>query len=140
MEQRNGRIDRKLQPKSEVYCHYFVYKQRPEDRILKVLVRKTETIKRELGSLSQVVESRLSTTLRQGIRHRDVARLEREIDDADLDSDSKRVVEEELEVARDRQEDLKGEIQRLRTRLKPSQDWIALRKDHFRSAISCALG
>ena len=34
MEQRNGRIDRKLQPSAEVFCHYFVYKQRPEDRIL----------------------------------------------------------------------------------------------------------
>ena len=36
MEQRNGRIDRKLQPRDEVFCHYFVYKQRPEDRILSV--------------------------------------------------------------------------------------------------------
>ena len=43
MEQRNGRIDRKLQDQPEVFCHYFVYKQRPEDRILKVLVQKTET-------------------------------------------------------------------------------------------------
>lgn len=50
-------IDRKLQPQPEVFCHYFVYKQRPEDRILQVLVRKTETIKEELGSLSQVIES-----------------------------------------------------------------------------------
>ena len=57
MEQRNGRIDRKLQPKDEVFCHYFFYKQRPEDRILAVLVRKTETIKAELGSLAQVIES-----------------------------------------------------------------------------------
>src|SRR5207253_2694958 len=62
MEQRNGRIDRKLQPQAEVFCHYFVYRQRPEDRILQVLVRKTETIKQELGSLSQVIESRLETT------------------------------------------------------------------------------
>jgi hypothetical protein len=51
MEQRNGRIDRKLQPRDEVFCHYFVYKQRPEDRILTVLVRKTETIKKELVPL-----------------------------------------------------------------------------------------
>ena len=35
LEQRNGRIDRKLQPSPEVWCRYFVYKQRPEDRILK---------------------------------------------------------------------------------------------------------
>ena len=52
IEQRNGRIDRKLQPAPEVRCHYFVLPQRVEDRVLEVLVRKTETIKRELGSLS----------------------------------------------------------------------------------------
>ena len=40
IEQRNGRIDRKLQPASEVHCHYFVLPQRVEDRVLEVLVRK----------------------------------------------------------------------------------------------------
>jgi superfamily II DNA/RNA helicase len=40
MEQRNGRIDRTLQPAPEVRCMYFVYPQRPEDRILRTLVRK----------------------------------------------------------------------------------------------------
>ncbi len=49
LEQRNGRIDRKLQPQPEVYCHYFVYADRKEDRILEVLVKKTEKIKQELG-------------------------------------------------------------------------------------------
>ncbi|MGH6886720.1 MAG: helicase-related protein, partial [Geminicoccales bacterium] len=43
IEQRNGRIDRKLQPADEVRCHYFVLPQRIEDRVLEVLVRKTET-------------------------------------------------------------------------------------------------
>jgi SNF2 family DNA or RNA helicase len=46
LEQRNGRIDRKLQPNAEVYCHYFVYTDREEDRILEVLVKKTDTIKK----------------------------------------------------------------------------------------------
>ena len=69
LEQRNGRIDRKLQPNAEVYCHYFVYTGSREDRVLQVLVRKTETIKKELGSLSQVLEGRLAETLKQGIRH-----------------------------------------------------------------------
>jgi SNF2 family DNA or RNA helicase len=67
LEQRNGRIDRKLQPSPEVNCHYFVYLQRPEDRVLKALVRKTKTIREELGSLSQVLENRLSDTLKGGI-------------------------------------------------------------------------
>lgn len=34
LDQRNGRIDRKLQPADEVFCHYFVYRQHPEDRVL----------------------------------------------------------------------------------------------------------
>jgi superfamily II DNA/RNA helicase len=139
MEQRNGRIDRKLQPRDEVFCHYFVYHQRVEDRILQALVRKTDTIKRELGSLSQVVEGRLATTLSHGIRHRDVARLEQEIAGADLEAERKRAVEEELEATRERQEALKAQIHLLQGRLKSSQEWIALREDHFRAAISCSL-
>ena len=42
MEQRNGRIDRKLQRSPEVRCHYFVFQQRTEDRVLQVLVRKVK--------------------------------------------------------------------------------------------------
>ncbi len=139
MEQRNGRIDRKLQPSAEVYCHYFVYTDRKEDRILSVLVRKTELIKKELGSLSQVLDGRLARTLRLGIRHRDVAALATELEGTNPDDDNRKVVEEELEQARGRQEDLKATIQVLQTRLNTSQDWLSLREDHFRSAISCAL-
>jgi hypothetical protein len=47
----------------EVYCHYFVYTDREEDSTLKVLVKKTDTIKKELGSLSQVLEGRLAPRL-----------------------------------------------------------------------------
>ncbi len=61
MEQRNGRIDRKLQPKDEVFCHYFVYKQRPEDRILQVLVRKTE----RLEQLREELRTEGASTLRR---------------------------------------------------------------------------
>ena len=139
MEQRNGRIDRKLQPSAEVFCHYFVYTDRKEDRILAVLVKKTELIKKELGSLSQVLEGRLARTLNHGIRHRDIAALERELDGVNPDGDNQQVVDEELEQSRERREDLKAQIQRLQNRLKASQDWLALREDHFRSAISCAL-
>jgi hypothetical protein len=75
MEQRNGRIDRKLRPHDEVVCHYFVYKQRAEDRALRALVRKTDTIKRELGSPAEVIEGRLANTLtRSGIRRHDLSR------------------------------------------------------------------
>ena len=97
MEQRNGRIDRKLQPSDEVFCHYFVYLQRPEDRVLQVLVRKTETIRKELGSLAQVVESRLETTMSRGIRHADVDVMRHEIEAADIEATAKATVQSELE-------------------------------------------
>jgi hypothetical protein len=139
MEQRNGRIDRKLQPKGEVFCHYFVYRQRAEDRVLKVLVRKTETIKKELGSLAQVVEGRLTGTVSKGIRRQDVERIEREIEQADLDAENQATVQSELEEARDRQEDLKKRNMVLENLLKESKEWTGLEEEPFRAAISCAL-
>lgn len=42
LEQRNGRIDRKLQPAKQVHCRYFRYEQREADIVLDALVRKTE--------------------------------------------------------------------------------------------------
>jgi SNF2 family DNA or RNA helicase len=42
MEQRNGRIDRKLQREATVRCHYFVLSQRVEDRVLDVLVQEDQ--------------------------------------------------------------------------------------------------
>ncbi|MBL8793571.1 MAG: DEAD/DEAH box helicase [Planctomycetia bacterium] len=139
MEQRNGRIDRKLQPRTEVTCYYFVYKQRAEDRVLRALVRKTDTIKRELGSLAQVIEGKLAETLVHGIQHANVARLEREIDSADLERDFKDTVAEELEAARERQDTLREQVDVLRDRLSESQNWLGLNTDHFRAALSCAL-
>ncbi|MBK8172793.1 MAG: SWF/SNF helicase family protein [Sandaracinaceae bacterium] len=60
MEQRNGRIDRTMQPSSEVRCHYFVYADRKEDAVLDTLVRKVDMIQRELGSLGTVVLDRVT--------------------------------------------------------------------------------
>src|SRR5262249_49893566 len=139
LEQRNGRIDRKLQPRPEVTCYYFVYRQRAEDRVLRALVRKTETIKKELGSLAQVSEGRLADTLARGIRHADIDRLEREIGAADLDPTVKATVGEELEAARERQDKLKDQKMRLQDLLKTSRDWVGLDGDHFRAALSCGL-
>lgn len=59
LEQRNGRIDRKLQPAKEVHCRYFVYAQRAEDIVLQALVEKTGTIRSELGASGQVLEARI---------------------------------------------------------------------------------
>ncbi|HJK99430.1 MAG TPA: DISARM system SNF2-like helicase DrmD, partial [Polyangiaceae bacterium LLY-WYZ-14_1] len=67
MEQRNGRIDRTLQPSPEVRCHYVVYPQRAEDTVLEKLVQKVDVIQRELGSLSSVLMDRIDLALDDGI-------------------------------------------------------------------------
>ncbi|MGH7226749.1 MAG: DISARM system SNF2-like helicase DrmD, partial [Gemmataceae bacterium] len=77
--------------------------------------------------------------LARGIRHADIEQLEKEIDRADLDRDFKDTVNEELEAARERQDDLRKQIDVLRNRLKESRDWVGLETDAFRAALSSAL-
>ena len=139
IEQRNGRIDRKLQPARKVNCHYFVLPQREEDRVLEVLVSKTETIKRELGSLAKVIHDDVERRLRNGIRHRDADELRRAIEAADLDEAKKRATAEELEEARDRQSDLAAQIERCRNLLDASRKWTGFAPVPFRDALSCSL-
>ena len=139
IEQRNGRIDRKLQPAPEVRCHYFVLPQRVEDRVLEVLVRKTDTIKRELGSLSKVIDDDVERRMRGGIRHRDADRLKHEIETADLDAIRRQVTEEELEAARDRRDGLDAQVERCRGLLERSRNWVGFEAAPFRQALSCAL-
>ncbi|MEO7719891.1 MAG: DISARM system SNF2-like helicase DrmD [Capsulimonas sp.] len=139
IEQRNGRIDRKLQPASEVRCHYFVLPQRVEDRVLEVLVRKTETIKRELGSLSRVIDGDIERKLSQGIRHRDAESLSQSIEVANLDAARRQVAEEELESVRERREELSEQIDRCRTLLEASRKWTGFESAPFRNALSCSL-
>src|SRR5712691_4729630 len=139
MEQRNGRIDRKLQPHDVVRCHYFFYKQRPEDRVIAALVRKTKTIRGELGSLAQVIDDRLDSLLKSGINRSEIDSLTQQIDAMNLEVDRRRDIEDELEASRERQDDLRLQIEKLSTMLGRSQDAIGFSKDHFHSAISCAL-
>ena len=73
LEQRNGRIDRKLQPAKQVFCRYFLYDQREADIVLEALVRKSEVIQRQLGSAGQVIEKRITDRLAQGGIDRGVA-------------------------------------------------------------------
>ena len=139
IEQRNGRIDRKLQPAKEVRCHYFVLPQRAEDRVLEVLVKKTQTIKQELGSLSKVIDDDVERRLRGGIRHREVERLAHAIEAADLDKEKQRIAAEELEAARDRQDSLTEQIERCRTLLDQSRRWVQFTAQPFRDAMSSSL-
>ena len=122
MEQRNGRIDRKLQREAEVLCHYFILKQRAEDRVLDVLVKKTATIQRELGSLSPVLERQVAKLLDTGIYSQPEAQLTAQIEDIDSKLAGKsdellvhrRVnIQEQLEIARPPQQKLLTELAQL---------------------------
>ena len=142
MEQRNGRIDRKLQRSPEVRCHYFVVHQRSEDRVLDVLVRKSEVIHEQLGSLAPVVAKRVDTMLSRGIRHEQVADLRNTLDGIEgavQRSTEGQVVVEDLEEVRERKATLATQVERLGQMLKESRDWIGLDDRHFRDALSASL-
>ena len=143
MEQRNGRIDRRLQKSPVVRCHYFVYPQRAEDRVLDVLVQKTKTIQSELGSLSPVVEKTVSNLLKQGIRASEEAQLSLAIaqsDTANEDAVTKgKIITEELEAVRERRQALQEQEKQLQNILDDSYRWLGFEDRHFRDAISASL-
>ncbi len=142
MEQRNGRIDRKLQRSPEVRCHYFVVHQRAEDRVLDVLVKKSEVIHEELGSLAPVVSKRIDSMLSKGISHEQAGDLFNAIDciDDEVQSSAEgKAVQEDLEEVRERKAKLASQIERLEQMLRTSRDWIGLDDRHFRDAMSASL-
>ncbi|HBE19749.1 MAG TPA: helicase [Cyanobacteria bacterium UBA11149] len=143
MEQRNGRIDRKLQREATVRCYYFLLPQRSEDRVLDVLVKKTATIQAELGSLSPVVEKNISKLLDRGIRGSEEHRLTAAIETSDCaDSESVgkgQVIKEELEAIRVRREKLHQQQVELEDMLRDSQRWLGLDDRHFRDTLSASL-
>jgi len=143
MEQRNGRIDRKLQREPEVRCHYFVLSQRVEDRVLDVLVQKTKRIQQEVGSLSPVVEKNVTKLLDGGIRQAEVQKLTTAINAADQpDQESKQhgsAIKEELEAIRLRQDKLRQQQVELETMLRDSKLWLGLDDRHFRDTLSVSL-
>ena len=139
LDQRNGRIDRKLQPAEEVFCRYFVFAQRPEDRVLKVLVNKVERIREELGSVAKVLEARVADAIgREGMRRDGIKGLAASIQGMDA-GERQRTVEEELEDARLRQDKLREDVDGLRSRLERSRTHIGLTAPQFRQTLSMGL-
>jgi hypothetical protein len=138
MEQRNGRIDRQLQREPEVRCHYFFFAQRPEDKVLQTLVRKTERIQEELGSLSRVLEDRLGSMLQGGIRRSEAGTLARKLDDLGP-SDSEKQAAAELDDTRIRKERLEKQLDHLRTLMEDSKESVGFSEEAFRDALSCSL-
>ena len=138
MEQRNGRIDRKHQREDEVRCHYFVHPQRPEDRVLEVLVKKAQTIQEELGSLAQVVDVKLARRLAGGMVRSRLEELKLGILN-EAPGDERGVVEEELESTTRRQEQLAEQMQRLRGMLEVSRKHLGFSADALRLTLNESL-
>ena len=125
IEQRNGRIDRKLQPAKRVTCRYFVYAQREADIVLDALVRKTETIRTQLGAAGQVIEERVAKRIAEGgIRRGEAAALARAIT---AESDAER-------LARARAE-MDDEEQRRHQRLLKEQDELMRLRERSRERV-----
>lgn len=138
MEQRNGRIDRTLQPSDVVRCHYFVYTQRPEDRVLEALVKKTAIIQAQLGSLADVVEKRLARTLEGGISRKAAKQLVIIITAPDDAGDERAAaVQAELEQARDRE--LEAQLNELDKLQQKARDHLDLRADRLRDVVDLGL-
>lgn len=139
LEQRNGRIDRKLQPAKTVTCRYFVYAQREEDRVLDALVRKTEVIRKQLGASGEVLRLTIETTLaREGIRPGDAERMANSITNAK----SRRVgiAEREMGAEADKRVPrLKEEEQRLQRALDTAKRRVGVEGADIRHVIEIAL-
>ena len=125
LEQRNGRIDRKLQPSATVTCRYFLYAQRPEDVVLDALVRKTELIRRQLGSAGHVLGDRIAERLSAGgIDRAAAAAVAADIRDASADD---RVTAAARDLA-------DGDVARL-ARLRREQDELSVALEQARARV-----
>lgn len=139
LEQRNGRIDRKLQPSRVVSCRYFVYAQREEDLVLDALMRKTETIRRELGASGEVLRLRLESKLsRDGIRRGEAAKLAADI--AGETSPGVTLAERQLGDEQDRRiVRLKEEQERLQRQLAHAKIRVGVEGEDIRRVVEIAL-
>jgi superfamily II DNA or RNA helicase len=142
IEQRNGRIDRKLQPHEVVYCRYFFYHQRAEDMVLKALVEKTQTIREDLGALANVLEGRTAELLeKQGIRHAAAGEQRQAIEQIAAD-DRTQTAARELEedpTRTDRIARVRRTIDGLRTSLERSKRVAGVEANNLRHAINVGL-
>ncbi len=130
LEQRNGRIDRTLQPKDEVRCHYFIYPDREEDQVLRAVVGKVGRIQRELGSVGAVVFDSIAELLeRTGIDRHVLAR----IDEQEKDARDTSCASKELEQVRSAH--LKKEIHEAGKILDRSRDVLEFEARLLRDAL-----
>jgi superfamily II DNA/RNA helicase len=140
LEQRNGRIDRKLQPAKQVHCRYFIYVQRPEDIVLEALVRKTETIRDQLGTIGQVIEARIADRLAErGIERANAAALAAAVtNEADNDR-LERARSEMNDDERERHAQLLDDQDKLRADLERARKRVGVDTKDLSSVVGVAL-
>ena len=135
MEQRNGRIDRTLQPADVVQCHYFTYIQRREDPVLATLADKVQVIGRELGSLGHVVMDRLEQDLEEhGIDGTSSGRVDAALSKCTGGAGAATSAAE-LEQARSTQRKVKQEIEEASTLLQASRKVLEFDSALLRDAL-----
>lgn len=136
MEQRNGRIDRARQPEKEVRCHYFYYPQRAEDRVMQKLVTKVARIQAELGSMSEVIMSKLCRTLeKEGISEHSGEAL----DAIEADPQHLATVQSEFEQGAARDQALRKELERAARILDRSQKIMNFEPESLRVVLDMGL-
>ncbi|HMV67661.1 MAG TPA: DISARM system SNF2-like helicase DrmD, partial [Myxococcota bacterium] len=110
IEQRNGRIDRKLQRSPIVRCHYFVFTQRAEDPVLETLYGKIDDIRRDLGVMPPILDARVEDILRGGLRRGQGAQIRGRLRELSV---PRGAIDDELEHVRARRAALREQIDRL---------------------------
>ncbi|MBR0689897.1 DEAD/DEAH box helicase family protein [Bradyrhizobium manausense] len=140
LEQRNGRIDRKLQPAKQVFCRYFRYEQREADIVLEALVRKTEVIQEQLGSAGQVIEKRIKERMElAGIDRGEAKALAKAIEDETDEESLERARAEMDDVEKARYERIVREQQDLQNALERSRERVGVDPQDLRRVIGAAL-
>jgi SNF2 family DNA or RNA helicase len=140
LEQRNGRIDRKLQPAKQVFCRYFRYEQREADIVLEALVRKTELIQRQLGPAGQVIEDRIKRRLEEGgIDREAAAALAKAIEE---ETDAERLARARAEMSDEEQvrfERILKEQEDLQKALEQSRERVGVDPHDLEHVVGAAL-
>ena len=142
LEQRNGRIDRKMQPAAQVMCNYFFYAQRDVDRVLQVLMKKSKQILEELGSAGHVLQEQLGEISRIVINSDDVDAAIKTIEGVGFTDDQKQALQDETDVldykSAARRAEIKESIERMKVLLEASREAIDLKGSYFQEALSVA--
>lgn len=136
VEQRNGRIDRTLQPAPVVRCHYFDMPDRPEDRVLTYMVKKMHVISEELGSLSDVLSERIAARMERGLRGLATSDIDRL---AHVDEGALRAVAVLESRGQGGTSTLRGDLAALDALRAKSQATVGYRPDHLREAVDLGL-